>query len=135
MSKTRSFGESHGIRTFAYGHLGERASPPNDTELLLEDPTLQRIAKAYSRSVDQIALQWVLQSGAAASVRPTSDFGLGWGVCVNPQCAEGLRASGQNFGWKLASKEMREIDALASPNSNPTLFSSPGCSGSFFAKN
>jgi len=133
--QTRAFSESLGIRTFAYGHIGERASPPNDTQLLLNNPTLRNIAKAHSKTVDETALRWVLQTGAAASVRPTSEFRFAklGGVCVNPKCAEGLRASAQVFGWELTSKEMNEINALSAPDGNPTLFSSPGCPGSFFS--
>jgi len=133
-SAARAFGESHGIRTFAYGHLGERARPPDDTDLILGNPTLRRIALDHSKTVEDVALRWVLQSGAAASIRPTAEFILGRGVCTDPRCNEGLKASSQAFRWQLTYAEMKEIDALTSPNSNPTLFSSPGCPDSFFAK-
>ena len=74
----RAFGEARGIRTFAYGHLGERAKPTGDTDELLASPTLRRIGAAQGgRRAEDVALRWVLQSGAAASVRPTSAFGLG----------------------------------------------------------
>ena len=43
----RAFGESRGIRTFAYGHLGERAMPKDDRDELLASPTLQRIGAAH----------------------------------------------------------------------------------------
>ena len=78
----RAFGESRGIRTFAYGHLGEQARPKDDTSELLTSPTLQRIGAAHGgRTAEDVALRWVLQSGAAASVRPSADFGFGRGAC------------------------------------------------------
>ena len=133
----RGFGESLGIRTFAYGHLGERAMPKDDTDELLASPTLRRIGAAHGgRSAENVALRWVLQSGAAASVRPVSDFGLGRSACdaMSSACADGLRASAQSFSWQLTATEMKEIDAMTLPKGYPTLFSSPGCPDSFFAK-
>ena len=133
----RAFGESRGIRTFAYGHLGEQARPKDDTDEILSSPTLQRIGAAHGRrTADAVALRWVLQSGAAASVRPTSNFGLGRGACdaTSSACADGLKASADAFSWKLTADEMREINAMTSPKGYPTLFSSPGCPDSFFAK-
>jgi diketogulonate reductase-like aldo/keto reductase len=133
----RAFGESRGIRTFAYGHLGERAMPKDDREELLASPTLQRIGAAHGgRAAEDVALRWVLQSGAAASVRPTSDFELGGrSACdaTSSACADGLRASARAFSWQLTAAEMKEIDAITSPKGYPTLFSSPGCPDSFFA--
>jgi len=135
--KTRAFGEQHGIKTLAYGHLGEKARPKDDTEQIRTNPILLDIAQKYSKSVDEVALRWVLQNGAAASIRPTADFvfvpnKLG-GTCQDPECLEGLQASSQVFSWKLSSEEMKQLNALQTPNSNPTLFSSPGCPGSYFA--
>ena len=133
----RAFGESRGIRTFAYGHLGERANPKDDTDLLLASPTLQRIGAAHGgRTAADVALRWVLQSGAAASVRPTSEFGLGQGTCdaTSSACAYGLRASANAFSWRLTADEMKEVAAMTSPSGYPTLFASPGCPDSFFEK-
>jgi len=133
----RAFGESRGIRTFAYGHLGERALPKDDTDELLASPTLKRIGAAHGgRTAEDVALRWVLQNGVAASVRPTSDFGLGRSTCdaTSSACADGLRASAGAFSWKLTAVEMKKIDAMTSPKGYPTLFSSPGCPDSFFAK-
>ena len=72
----------------------------------------------------------------AASVRPTSDFAKGRSACdaATAACADGLRASAAAFSYKLTATEMKEIDAMTSPKGYPTLFSSPGCPGSFFAK-
>jgi len=123
----RSFGEQRGIKTFAYGPLGE----PGPAEELLQSPLLRRIGDAHNRSPAQVALRWVAQTGAALSVRPTAAFGLGKSVCEGPECRMGLVERVQTFDWKLAPQEMSEIDAMTSPDGNPTLFSSPGCKGCF----
>ena len=105
--------------------------------MLLASPILQRIGAAHGgRTAEDVALRWVLQSGAAASVRPSADFGLGRGKCdaTSTACADGLRVSANAFSWKLTAAEMREIDAMTSPKGYPTLFSSPGCPDSFFSK-
>ena len=133
----RAFGEARGIRTFAYGHLGERALPQDDTDELLASPTLQRIGAAHGgRTAEDVALRWVLQSGAAASVRPTADFGLGRSACdvTSNACADGLLGAARAFSWKLTAAEMKEVDAMTSPKGYPTLFSSPGCPDSYFEK-
>jgi len=143
MPPARAYGESRGIRTFAYGHLGERARPADDTRRILSDPTLNEIALDHHHrdrdgddvKAEDVALRWVLDRGAAASVRPTSDFELGKGCCVDPSCSDGLRASVRTAAgrWgRLTPSELRRIDALRDPDSDPTLFSSPGCPGSFF---
>ena len=70
----RSFGESKGIRTFAYGALGE----PGPSEELLSNPTLRKIGKAHGgRSPEEVALRWVLQTGAACSVRTPDRESIG----------------------------------------------------------
>lgn len=127
----RSFGEARGIRTFAYGALGE----PGPSEELLRNPTLLAMGKAHGgKSAEEVALRWVLQSGVACSVRPTSDFGLGVSVCEpGVACTHGLRSRSRVFDWSLSSTEMSELDMMTSPDGNPTLFSSTGCPNSFFA--
>uniref|UniRef100_A0A6U5FTD0 NADP-dependent oxidoreductase domain-containing protein n=1 Tax=Corethron hystrix TaxID=216773 RepID=A0A6U5FTD0_9STRA len=129
----RTFTESKGIKTFAYGAVGE---PGPNPELLQTNPTVQRIAKAHQKSPAEISLRWVTQSGAAVSVRPTTDFGLGVSSCRDGAedggaCEAGLKARVNSFGWSLSQKEMKELDALTSPDDNPTLFSSAGCPGAF----
>ena len=125
----RSFGESRGIRTFAYGAAGE----PGPNQELLNNPVVNRIAKAHNVSPEAVALRWLLQTGAAVSVRPTLDFGLGTSVCTvdNTQCEEGLQARASSFSWQLTKAEMAKLNALTSPNDNPTLFSSAGCPNAF----
>jgi len=128
----RSFGESRGIRTFAYGAAGE----PGPNEELLSSSTLKRIGEAHGgRSPEQVALRWITQNGCAVSVRPTLDFGLGTGLCTEDnKCKEGMDARASSFGWTLTNKEMEELNALPSPMDNPTLFSSTGCPDAFVMK-
>lgn len=127
----RSFGESRGIRTFAYGAAGE----PGPNKQILASPILSRIGEAHGRSPEAVALRWVTQNGCAVSVRPTLDFGLGTGLCTEDnKCKEGMAARANNFGWSLTKNEMKELNALTSPQDNPTLFSSTGCPDSFVMK-
>ena len=128
----RSFGESFGIRTFAYGAIGE----PGPNKELLENPLLVQIAKSHSVSPEAVALRWVLQTGAAASVRPTIEFGLGSSACGldTNKCDMGLRQRASSFKWELTTQEMDALSALTSPNDNPTLFSSSGCPDAFGMK-
>ena len=128
----RSFGESKGIRTFAYGAVGE----PGPNAELLSSPVLQKIgeAQAPTKSTEQVAVRWVLQTGAAVSVRPSTSFGLGQGICTfngQDQCLTNLQARAISFDWKLTKSEMAALDGMTSPNDNPTLFSSSGCPGAF----
>lgn len=126
----RAFGEARGIKTFAYGALGE----PGPSDELLTSPTLKKIGDAHARSTEEVALRWLLQNGCAVSARPTSNFGLGTSACAEGEaCKAGLRARSQAFDWALTAAEMRELDAMTSPGGNPTLFSSLGCPDSFFA--
>jgi len=128
----RSFGESRGIRTFAYGAIGE----PGPNKELLESPLLRQIAKSHSVSLEAVALRWVLQTGAAVSVRPTIEFGLGSSACGldTNKCDKGLRERASSFEWELTTQEMDALSALTSPNDNPTLFSSSGCPDAFGMK-
>jgi diketogulonate reductase-like aldo/keto reductase len=125
----RSFGEARGIRTFAYGAIGE----PGPSDALLNDPTLVEIAQSHCKSPEEVAVRWVLQSGAALSVRPTNAFGLGVSVCptVDEACKGGIRARASVFDWQLTKRELAKLDTLSSPDDNPTLFSSAGCPGAF----
>jgi diketogulonate reductase-like aldo/keto reductase len=123
----RSFCDSKGIRTFAYGAVGEPG--PNDE--LLSSPVLKRIGNAHDKTPEEVALRWVLQTGAAVSVRPTTTFGLGSSTCIDQSCREGIQKRASSFTWSLSNKEMKELDSLRSPDDNPTLFSSAGCPNAF----
>jgi diketogulonate reductase-like aldo/keto reductase len=124
----RTFCDSQGIRTFVYGAVGEPG--PNDE--ILNSPLLRKIGASHGKLPEEVALRWVLQNGAAASVRPTTNFGLGTGICAGDgKCATGLEKRASVFGWSLTAKEMAKLDAMTSPDDNPTLFSSSGCPGAF----
>lgn len=123
----RTFGESRGVRTFAYGAVGE----PGPSDELLSSPLLKKIGKAHNKSPEEVALRWVTQGGAAVSVRPTLNFGLGTGSCNGTTCEAGIQARASSFEWSLSDKEMKTLDALTSPDQNPTLFSSSGCPNAF----
>lgn len=125
-----TFCDDNGIRTFAYGAVGE----PGPREEILNNPLLKKIGKAHGKLPEEVALRWVLQTGAAASVRPTTNFGLGTGVCAEKDggtCATGLENRSNVFNWSLTDKEMVKLDSLKTPDDNPTLFSSSGCPGAF----
>mmetsp|Transcript_17757 Transcript_17757/g.27978 ORF Transcript_17757/g.27978 Transcript_17757/m.27978 type:complete len:400 (-) Transcript_17757:40-1239(-) len=124
----RPFCESRGIRTFAYGAVGE----PGPNKELLNSPVLKRIGERHGKSPEEVALRWGIQGGSAVSVRPTTNFGLGSGVCSDKNdCGAGLKKRAGVFGWSLSQKDMTELDAMTGPDDNPTLFSSAGCPGAF----
>lgn len=130
----RTFGESRGIRTFAYGAVGE----PGPNQEILSSPLLKKIGKKHHKSPEQVALRWVLQTGAAVSVRPTLSFGLGQSSCPAAEeeeeeacCYHGLQARASSYDWALTEQEIAQLDAMTSPDDNPTLFSSAGCPGAF----
>jgi diketogulonate reductase-like aldo/keto reductase len=123
----RSFCDSKEIRSFAYGAIGE----PGPNQELLSLPVLKKIAESHMKSPEATALRWVLQTGAAVSVRPSTNFGLGTAVCNDTSCQDGIQERAGSYSWSLTSKEMKELDALTSPDDNPTLFSSSGCPNAF----
>jgi len=125
----RTFCESRGIRTFAYGAVGE----PDPNPELLNNVVVKQIGDAHNKSPEEVALRWVVQTGAAVSVRPTLKFGLGTGLCGadSSECKEGIEGRASIYGWSLTGKEMAALDAMTSPDDNPTLFSSDGCPNAF----
>jgi len=143
--KLRDFCDRFKIRTFAYGALGEPG--PYTDERLLDNKILKSIgdgSKVYNqrnhggeRSTEEIALKWVIDTGAAVSVRPTSDFGLGKSFCAagkpgeESACEREIRKRAQIFDWNLMGDEVFKISNIASLKSedNPTIFSSSGCPG------
>jgi len=125
----RTFGESRGVRTFAYGALGE----PGPSAELLSSPAVRQAAAAHGgKSPEEVAMRWVLQSGAALSVRPSRNFGLAGSLCeAGVSCRTSISSRAKIFDWELTEMEMAALDALKSPDGNPTLFSSSGCPGAF----
>eukprot|EP00980_Cylindrotheca_fusiformis_P019455 scaffold6708_cov134-Cylindrotheca_fusiformis.AAC.25 len=127
----RTFCETNGIRTFAYGAIGEPG--PNDE--LLTSPILKQIGESHGKTPEEVALRWVLQAGAACTVRPTTNFGLGGSSCADPYCAAGIAKRASIYSWSLTSTEMKKLDGMVSPDGNPTLFSSEGCPNAFSMPN
>jgi hypothetical protein len=123
----RTFTKSRGIRTFAYGAVGE----PGPSEELLSSPVLEWIGDAHRQSLEEVALQWVLQTGTAMWVRPTTDFGLGVSTCDGPKCEAGIKARASSCSWFLTTNDMANSNALTAPDDDPTLFSSSGCPEAF----
>ena len=121
----RTLGEKAGIRTFTYGQTGEL--PKKINEDILNNSILKKIGGAHGRDTEEVALQWVIQNDMAASIRPSRNFGR----CEGEECRMGILKQVQCFDWTMSKKEMAEIDALTSPDDNPTLFSSAGCPGAF----
>lgn len=127
-----TFGEARGIRTVAYGTLGE----PIALQELLQDPTLKKIAAAHKRSVEEVALKWNLQSGYAISNRPTADYApdnAPYGQVCTDACRASITAMRDAFDWDLSRQEMAQLDALAfdAYPQSPTYYSSAGCPNSF----
>ena len=129
----RTFGESRGIWSFAYGAVGELGP----SQELLTSPMLRHIGTAHDRKLTkQVALWWPFQSWAALLVWPTTAFGLGMSSCEpGGPCEDGIKDRASSFDWSLTAKAMAELDAMTSPNDNPALFSSSGCPGAFAMPN
>jgi len=120
----RAAGENvAGIRTFAYGQTGE----PTPNMEIVNNPILQKIGKAHGKSTLEVALRWVIQNGMAASIRPSASFGR----CLGEECRLGIAKQASCFDWALSEREMAKLDAMESPDDNPTLFSSAGCTEAF----
>ncbi len=140
--KLREFCDRKKIKTFAYGAVGEPG--PYLDDRILTSPVLLSMgdsSKVYNKrnhgdgdkSPEEIAIKWVIDTGAAVSVRPTTNFGLGRSVCSasNDECEVGIRKRAQIFDWDLTGEEiykLTNIPVLKSED-NPTLFSSSGCPG------
>lgn len=141
--KLREFCDRKKIKTFAYGAFGE----PGPNQEFLHNSLFQSIGDASgnvynyrnhgqsSRSPEEIALRWVIQSGAAASVRPSLNFGLGTSSCAattaGGECDAGLKLRASVFDWSLTGEEMNKLTKIIKSDENPTLFSSAGCPGAF----
>lgn len=124
-----------GIRTVAYGVLGEPIALPQ----LLTDGTIGKIAAAHSRSVEEVALMWNVQSGYAISNRITADYGPanakvdGATSFCTDGCAAAIRAMADASSWSLTEKEMAQLDDIRLDDypQSPTYYSSAGCPASF----
>jgi 2,5-diketo-D-gluconate reductase B len=87
--------DRHGMALTAYSPLAQG--------LILEDATLQAIAKAHGKSVTQVGLRWLVQQpGVVAIPKTTSE----------KRAADNLAI----FDFALSDAEMATISALARPD-------------------
>jgi len=128
------YGEARGIRTVAYGTLGE----PVALSELLTNPVLSAIAETHNRSVEEVALRWNVQAGYAISNRPTADYAPdntpNSAICGGKgDCGVSLVGMRGVFGWELSRQEMAQLDELRldAYSQSPTYYSSVGCPNSF----
>jgi len=130
------YGEARGIRTVAYGTLGE----PVALAELLEDTVLEEIAETHGRSVEEVALRWNVQAGYAVSNRPSADYapdnapdGMVCSGGHDGDCSAALNGMRRVFGWELSRQEMARLDGvkLETYSQSPTYYSSVGCPDSF----
>lgn len=128
-----AFSASHGIRTTAYGTLGE---PVALNELLI-NPTLYPIALQHGRTIEELALQWNAQSGFAISSRITANYAPDnepnrTSYCTD-HCRAALTAMAQLGEWHLTQEDMEQLDALrfSTYPQSPTYYSSSACDASF----
>ena len=116
----RAFGEKRGVRTFAYGAVGE----PRPSSAVLTSGPVARAAKAHGTSPEAVCIRWLTMNGLAVSARPTLDFDLGVSACQGEACAAGLRARAATFDFVLTKAEMAALDALrVDVPPSPALFS------------
>jgi diketogulonate reductase-like aldo/keto reductase len=141
--KLREYCDRYKIKTFAYGAFGEPEA--NKSDELLNNPLLKSIGDGTkniynyknhgqsSRTPQEVALRWVIQSGAAVSVRPTLDYGLGKSFCSasSDECESSIKLRSDVFDWSLTGEEMNKLTNIIKSDDNPTLFSSAGCPDSF----
>jgi len=136
-----AFGKAHGMKHAVYGSLGEPVALPE----LLSNPTLKAIASLRSRTVEEVAVKWNLQSGFAVDLRLNSNYGASnkltmpdvapYGSYCTDDCAVTIHAMASMFKWELTAAEMAQIDALRFDTvpQSPTYYSSGGCPNSFGA--
>lgn len=90
------FCREHGIALMGWAPIGRG--------LLLNNPTLARIAAAHGKSIPQVCLRWSLEHGVIPVVKSLSP--------------EHLKENAEVFDFTLSASEMHEIDTIA-----PTAFS------------
>jgi len=123
-----AFSAAHGIRTTAYGMLGE----PTALVELLKDPTLLAIAAAHGKSPAAVALRWNLQAGFATSNRPTANYNnVASQASCTDNCSVALGEMAAEFSWALSAAEMLSLDGVrfTEPPQAPTYYASSGCLG------
>ena len=138
--KLREYCDRKKIKVFAYGPFGEPGPNPGE---FLEKSLFKSIGDASknvynqrnhggSRTPEEVALRWVIDSGCAVSVRPSLNYGLGKGICKgDAECDMGLKLRASVFDWSLTSEEVNKLTYIIKSDENPTLFSSSGCPNAF----
>ncbi len=69
---------------------------------ILNDPTLEGIAKAHGKSISQVALRWLLQQGIVILPRTSK--------------VERAKENMEVFDFELTPAEMKTISSLAKPD-------------------
>ncbi|MFT4288642.1 aldo/keto reductase [Nocardioides sp.] len=99
--EVRAADAEHGILDQAWSPIGGITFYPGwgeDRRSVMEDPTLQEIARAHGRTAAQVMLRWHLQQGRSAIPKST-----------NPgRIAENFDI----FGFELSAEELARIDGL-----------------------
>lgn len=90
--KLVAYCRAKGIHRSGYSPLGSSDSP------LYGNDTIAAIAKAKSRSVQQVLLMWGLQKG--------------WSVLPKSVNVDRVKANFDLDGWSLSDEEVAKIDAI-----------------------
>ncbi|KAM8804233.1 aldo-keto reductase family 1 member C15-like isoform 1-T1 [Rhynchonycteris naso] len=100
-SKLLEFCKSKDIVFVAYSALGTQRDPKwvdKDSPVLLEDPTLNAIAKKHNRSPGQVALRYQVQRGVVVLAKSFNE--------------KRIKENFQVFDFELTSEDMKAIDGL-----------------------
>ncbi|XP_066241269.1 aldo-keto reductase family 1 member C15-like [Saccopteryx leptura] len=100
-SKLLEFCKSKDIVLVAYSALGTQRDPnwvDKDSPVLLEDPTLNAIAKKHNRSAAQVALRYQGQRGVVVLAKSFNE--------------KEIKENFQVFDFELTPEDMKAIDSL-----------------------
>ncbi|XP_066137248.1 aldo-keto reductase family 1 member C15-like [Saccopteryx bilineata] len=100
-SKLLEFCKSKDIVLVAYSALGTQRDPKwvdKDSPVLLEDPTLNAIAKKHNRSAGQVALRYQVQRGVVVLAKSFNE--------------KRIKENFQVFDFELTPEDMKAIDGL-----------------------
>ncbi|XP_066241255.1 aldo-keto reductase family 1 member C15-like [Saccopteryx leptura] len=100
-SKLLEFCKSKDIVLVAYSALGTQRDPnwvDKDSPVLLEDPTLNAIAKKHNRSAGQVALRYQVQRGVVVLAKSFNE--------------KRIKENFQVFDFELTPEDMKVIDGL-----------------------
>ncbi|KAM8804235.1 aldo-keto reductase family 1 member C15-like isoform 3-T3 [Rhynchonycteris naso] len=100
-SKLLEFCKSKDIVLVAYSALGTQRDPnwvDKDSLVLLEDPTLNSIAKKHNRSPGQVALRYQVQRGVVVLAKSFNE--------------KRIKENFQVFDFELTTEDMKAIDGL-----------------------